>query len=335
MRNFLSILAEICGKVINYGAPVLVVLYFAFQCTDIKLLEKKQIAASEQIVESQVAIYDALIQAEAANLIIQEQLAKGIDTAKADAIKRNDEVMKVIYGVDKRSISRDQDIVNGVNKVVDDVSYTLQKPSYDYLKNITVMLIAKAVDFDKQPKGKRGWLGTGVIIGIDKDYTYILTNRHVATSEENNGIKYNLYVKNGDDKYPVTVLKVSKDDAIDLALVRINGRIDGKRAVIGFGTAPKSQDYVYLVGHNLGRPFFYAEGAVAGYDPDGDDLVVDMPTGPGNSGSAVINKDGMLVGLLYAGSIIDQEGIMEMDTSHGLCVNIKAIRLFLAGYIEQ
>jgi S1-C subfamily serine protease len=86
---------------------------------------------------------------------------------------------------------------------------------------------------------------------------------------------------------------------------------------------------------DLGRPYFYSEGTVSGFDPEeGDELVVGMPVGPGNSGSAVINQQGALVGLLYAGSIIDQEGIDEMDIAHGLCVPIKAIRLFLADYVK-
>ena len=335
MRNFFSTLWEILCTAFRIVTPILVVLYFALQCAEIKQYEKKQLEASDEIVQTQIAIYDTLTQTEAANLIIQEQLAKGIEAAKADAIKKNDAVMKVIYGVDARSNARDQGIVDGVNKVVDQVSYALQKPSYDYLKNITVMLEARAEDFDNQPKGKRGWLGTGVIIGVTKDFTYILTNRHVAQTDTGEGIKYNLYVLDGDDKYEVTPLKISKDENIDLALVRINGHIAGKSAVIGFGVAPEPQDPVYLVGHNLGRPFFYAEGTVSGYDPNENyDLVTNMPTGPGNSGSGIINKDGQLVGLLYAGSIIDQEGIYEMDTSHGICVNIKAIRLFLAGYIK-
>jgi S1-C subfamily serine protease len=133
----------------------------------------------------------------------------------------------------------------------------------------------------------------------------------------------------------LTAVKISDNEAVDLALVKVEGKIEGKVAVRGFGKNPNPQDPVYMVGMDLGRPFFYSEGTVSGFDPSSqDELVVGMPVGPGNSGSAVIDKDGGLVGLLYAGSIIDQEGIEEMDAAHGLCVPLKAIKLFLASYVS-
>ena len=85
-------------------------------------------------------------------------------------------------------------------------------------------------------------MGTGVIIGIDKDYTYILTNRHVMGQWGTYTHSY--YVKEGEDKYTLEALKISKDDNVDLALVRIKGVIPGKRAVIGFADA-QPQDSVF------------------------------------------------------------------------------------------
>jgi S1-C subfamily serine protease len=336
MRNFLSSAFRFIVKAFEVLIPIVVVLYFYFGLGQIKLGEDKQIAATEQIVDTQVAIYDALVQTQASNLVIQEQLAEGLEKAKKDAVKNNNQVMSAIYGVDKRSIDRSQGIVDGVNKVVDQVSYALQKPSYGYLKNITVVLMAKATDPNALP-GHKGWIGTGVIIAIDKDFTYILTNRHVVGEDDNpyDPTTFHYYVKDGNDRYTFTPIKVSKDENIDLALVRINGHIEGKTAVVGFGPEAAAQDSVYLVGNNLGRPYLYDEGQVAGYDNESGDLIVDMPVGPGNSGSGVINKDGQLVGLLYAGSVINQGGIDQMDTGHGLCMDIKHIRLFLAGYIQQ
>lgn len=336
MRNFLSSAFRFVCKALEYILPVVVVMYFYFGLGQIKLGEDKQVAATEQIVDTQVAIYDALVQTNASNLVIQEQLAEGIEKAKADAVKNNNQIMQTIYGVDKSAQARDQGIVDGVNKVVDQVSNALSKPSYEYLKSITVVMNARSLDPDALP-GHKGWIGTGVIIAIDKDFTYILTNRHVVGEGEfpYDVTKFHYYVKDGDNKYTFTPIKVSTVDDVDLALVRINGHIDGKRAVVGFGTEPAAQDDVYLVGSNLGRPNLYDEGQVAGYDEDSGDLIVDMPIGPGNSGSGVINKDGALVGLLYASAIIKDDDIEQLDTGHGLCMDIKTIRLFLAGYIEQ
>lgn len=330
MKNFFLNIWEILCGIFRIVTPIVFVMYLAFSFSQIKFLENKNIALTKQITETQVALYDALVQIKVSDLILQEQLLDGLDKAKKDAIKNNNTIMNIIYGVDKRSNDRSQGIVEGVNKVVDQVSYALQKPSYDYLKNITVIVMAKSKDKNALP-GHRGWLGTGVIIAIDKDFTYILTNHHVV-SQFDDGL-FNYYISDGEDKYPITLIKDSKDDDVDMALIRINGHIEGKVAVVGFGPEPSAQDPLYLVGHNLGRPYLYDEGNAAGYDQDGY-LIVDMPTGPGNSGSGVINKDGQLVGILFAGSIIAEDAIYQMDTSHGICLDIKHIRLFLAGYIK-
>ena len=279
--------------------------------------------------------YEAIIETDLALAQADINIAKNLDKIKKDQAAENYALLKTIYAVDKKAESRSQGIVDGVNQVVDSVNAVIGKPSYEYLKAITVRLCAKAIDPTKLAIGDpKGWMGTGVILAITDKYTYILTNRHVMGNYGDG--KYKYYVKEGDNRIPVVALKISKDAGVDLALIRLDGKIDNKRAVIGFGQNPNPQDAVYMVGMDLGRPFFYSEGTVSGFDPEeGDELVVGMPVGPGNSGSGIINSQGALVGLLYAGSVIDQDGVEEMDIAHGLCVPIKAIRLFLAGYIQQ
>lgn len=333
MKNFLlGVLRFIVGA-LPYVAVALLACTIINGLRTISTQIKTETAEIQEMELNQETEYLAILEIDQALAEADINIAKSLDKIRLDAVKQNNALLKTLYAVDKNSIARDQGIVDGVNNIVDQVSYALQKPSYEYLKNITVKLIARAKDADTAPVGQKGWMGTGVIVALDSKYTYILTNRHVV--EQFGDGTHDYYVKEGDNKYPLQLLKVSKDEAIDLALVRINGNIDGKVAVIGFGEAPKPQDPIFLVGMNLGRPFFYSEGTVSGYDPESnDELVVGAPIGPGNSGSGIINKDGKLVGLLYAGSIIDQEGIEELDIAHGLCVPIKAIRLFLAGYIE-
>jgi S1-C subfamily serine protease len=333
MKNFFFGVLRFLGAVLPFviGAFLFLAL-FATQ----KLIIQKQNDILAQVQEAelnQATQYDAILEVDLALAQADIQVAKNLDKIKLDAAKQNADLLKTVYVVDKNAQAREQGIVNGVNGLVKDVSYALQKPSYEYLKNITVRIIAKAVDADLQPAGKKGWMGTGVIVAVDKDFTYILTNRHVVDKFGDG--THNYYVREDvDTKYPLELLKVSENEKVDLALVRVKGHIDGKVAVIGFGEA-KPQDPVYLVGQNLGRHNFYSEGTVSGYDEDSnDELVIGAPIGPGNSGSGIINKDGKLVGLLYAGSIIQEDEIEEMDIAHGLCVPIKAIRLFLAGYIE-
>jgi S1-C subfamily serine protease len=307
-------------------------LIFLFLTTESQVIKQiKDLKAEvEEIEANQIDMYSSELQLDQALAGADIVLSDEINKVKAENTKQNSNIVRAITSIDKKSEARSQGIVDGVNQVVTDVSYALQKPSYDYLKSITVKIIAKNKDLTATEKG---WMGTGVIVAIDKDYTYILTNRHVMGQYGDGTHEY--YVKDGEDKYTIEALKISKDENVDLAFIRIKGNITGKRAVIGFSDV-QTQDPVYMVGMDLGRPFFYSEGTVAGFDPESnDELVVGMPVGPGNSGSGVIDKDGKLVGLLYAGSIIDQEGIDEMDIAHGLCVPIKAIRLFLSGYIEE
>jgi S1-C subfamily serine protease len=285
----------------------------------------------QEIELNQASEYKVILTVDLALAKEDTFFAQQLDQIKADEQKQNGALVKTIYAVDKKADARSNEIINGVNGLVKDVSYALQKPSYEYLKNITVRIEAKEVIADADGH-HHGWLGTGAILAITKDYTYILTNRHVV-AQFGDGT-HNYYVKYEDNKYPFDVLKISKNEAVDLALVRIKGSIPGKVAVIGFADS-KPQDPIFSVGENLGRLSIYAEGTVSGFDAtSNDELVVGMPSAPGDSGSPIINKDGKLIGLLYAGSIIDQEGIRMMDTTHGLCVPIKSILLFLAGNVE-
>lgn len=264
---------------------------------------------------NQVAEYNAMIEIQATNMLMTYALKNGLDEAKKEALDRDDKLFQIIAGVEKDNKA----IVNKVND-------KFLQPTYEYLKSITVYLV-------KQSKTEKdqGWIGTGVILSLGKDSTYILTNHHVMDNDTEN---YDYYVIEDTKKYPVTALKVSAEEAVDLSLVKIDGFIDGKRPVVGFGKV-KVQDKVFMVGHNLGRAFFYSEGFVAGFDKrSNNELVVGMPSGPGNSGSGVINQRGELVGLLFAGSVVGEFPIMSLDMTHGLCMPIEVIKLFLAGYLN-
>lgn len=303
------------------------IIMFLYASQGALLAQMKEMRAEQdELYMNQVTVYNEVLKAEAADIIIQEQLAEGMEKAKADAIAKNDKLMKLIYGVDKDSKDRDAKIIEGITIMADTINNTLSKPSYDYLRSITVYIFAS-----KKDDPQHGWIGTGVIIDLNKGNTIILTNRHVMPNTDD----MNYYVVEDGKKYKLVNIKVSQDEKVDLSLNKVEGLIPGKRAVVGL-TDTQPQDSVYMVGSNLGRPFLYAEGTVSGYDSldDNFDLIVGMPSGPGNSGSGVINKDGKLVGVLYAGSIISEEGIYQMDTSHGVCMNSKVLRLFLAGYIS-
>lgn len=204
-------------------------------------------------------------------------------------------------------------------EVQKDLKASLSRPTYQYLKNVTVFIVNREVGNDD-----KAWLGTGVVVKVAENATYILTNRHVC----NDDLTHQCIIYEKDAAYLATVVKVSKSE-FDMALLKVDTAIPNKEAVKGIATA-SIQEPVYMVGHNQARPFVYAEGVIAGYDfQNNKSLLVDISAAPGNSGSGIINKKGELVGLLWGGTITGEEPYMAPDLTHALCVDGRVLKLFL------
>ena len=208
------------------------------------------------------------------------------------------------------------------------------KPSYDYLKSVTVVIYGKGTETpasmeekfrqekDDTDEGHVKWMGTGVVIKVTSKYTYILTNAHVTGNKMKD---VTIYVKDEIFKVEAQCLKCHKN--ADLAVIRVGGHLIGKRAIKGIATA-HPQDKVYLVGNYLAHIYTYGEGVFAGYN-DVDDII-QLPCLFGDSGSGVFNQDGKLVALVQGveGQIIG--GIFPvLDVAHALCVDSASIELFL------
>ena len=84
------------------------------------------------------------------------------------------------------------------------------------------------------------------------------------------------------------------------------------------------QDELYLVGHHLGRKYVYGEGVFAGYQGVYD--IIQIPTLYGNSGTGVCNKNGELIGVVFA---INGIGYFDVDCAHGIAINGLSVQLFL------
>ena len=195
------------------------------------------------------------------------------------------------------------------------IEYKAEKiiPSYEYLKSITVFLTGEEVIAERM----RRWAGTGTVVKVDENYTYILTNKHVV-GEGREGAT--IYVDNDHKKIETEIVAVHP--MLDLAVVRVEGKLKDKQVVKGFSTA-YPQDKLYLVGHHLGRPFIYGEGVFAGYDGIYD--LIQVPVLFGNSGTGVCNKDGELIGVVFA---VNSAGF-GVDSAHGLVIDSIDIKLFL------
>jgi hypothetical protein len=205
--------------------------------------------------------------------------------------------------------------------LIDDFNKYVEHPSYEYIKSMIVFIVQPSIVDENH-----GSIGTGTIVKVTDTETFILTNKHVCDFESP------CYVYENKNKYQLTLIKQNEVDH-DVQLVKINKVLTGKQAVKGIKDVVP-QDKVYMVGHNNGNPFLYSEGTVSGFDKWNGNLIVGMPSGPGNSGSGIFTQDGYLTGLLYAGQIFEVHSFPSLDTAHGLCVSSKVLRLFLKGYTE-
>lgn len=201
-----------------------------------------------------------------------------------------------------------------------------KKPAFEYLKSVTVFIVGEPTSVNKIKnfllrKKTSAWCGTGVIVKIDKDYTYILTNEHVATSDNPCAVFIGR-----NKKTRKKVIEVKTHDAEDLALIKIKGQIEGKQVIKGLAF-PTITEKVYNVGHSLARPFIYGEGVFSGttllYD------VYQLPTIGGQSGSGVFNANGELLGLICSNKGIRIRGQIAWDFTRGNCVKGVYVKEFL------
>jgi serine protease Do len=144
-----------------------------------------------------------------------------------------------------------------------------------------------------QRRVERG-LGSGVIVSKDG---YILTNNHVVDSADT--VKIEL-----PDRRTYTAKVVGTDPATDLAVVKIDAS-NLPTLVVGDSDAVKVGDVVLAIGNPLGIGETVTSGIVSAkgrQTPTGDDgyqdfLQTDAAINHGNSGGALVNTAGELVGI--------------------------------------
>ena len=143
------------------------------------------------------------------------------------------------------------------------------------------------------PRQQRA-LGSGVIVSKDG---YILTNNHVIENADD------IKVETTDDR-TFTAKLVGTDKASDLALVKVSAP-DLHAIALGNSEAVKVGDVVLALGNPLGvgqtvtMGIISAKGRSTGVGDGGyeDFLQTDAPINHGNSGGALVNMKGELVGI--------------------------------------
>lgn len=197
-----------------------------------------------------------------------------------------------------------------VKTTVQDIT---KKPSFEYLKSVTVRVL-EIMWSDK------GGTGTGTIVKVTEDYTYVLTNKHMAPTVDSV-----VLVQKDNVLYKTEIVKIGI--ARDLALLRIEGQIPNTNVVKGFAKAYE-QDKVYSVGMYLGLQDIYTEGTVAGWEDESQ--LMNMPSLNGCSGSGIFDQDGNLVAVLFAGNAYN---FFAQDTAKAICVPFIGVYAFLEEYL--
>jgi serine protease Do len=147
--------------------------------------------------------------------------------------------------------------------------------------------------FDR-PQPRRGGLGSGVIVNSDG---HILTNHHVIDGADR--VRVELH-----DRRTFDAKVIGSDEASDLAVLKIDG---SSLPAIKFGDSESVNvgDVVLALGNPLGigqtvtMGIISAKGRATGLG-DGsfeDFLQTDAPINSGNSGGALVNSRGELVGI--------------------------------------
>lgn len=148
--------------------------------------------------------------------------------------------------------------------------------------------------------------GSGIIISNDG---YILTNNHIVNSSSTSSYyqvseasKISVYIYGDDTPYEATI--VGTDELTDLAVIKIEK--DGLTAAeLGNSDNVKIGEFVMAVGNPLGMQNSVSTGVVSAInrkvtDSDGKEYTLiqtDSAINSGNSGGALVNGDGEVIGI--------------------------------------
>jgi serine protease Do len=145
--------------------------------------------------------------------------------------------------------------------------------------------------------------GSGVIFQKNNDIAYIVTNNHVV--EGATKLEVSLY--NGEK---VSAEIVGTDALTDLAVLKIDSKYVEATAEFGDSSTLRPGDQVYAIGNPLGLDFArtVTEGIVSAINRniavstsagnwETNVIQTDAAINPGNSGGALINPEGLVIGI--------------------------------------
>ena len=151
-----------------------------------------------------------------------------------------------------------------------------------------------------QQQFERPGLGSGVIVGQERNRAYVLTNNHVVGSADEIGVS--LF-----DGRDFEAKIVGNDARLDLALLEFTTREDVPIAALGDSDSLYVGDWVIAIGNPYGFESTVTAGIVSALgrrpDPNAqfssftDYIQTDAAINSGNSGGALVNLNGEIIGI--------------------------------------
>lgn len=183
---------------------------------------------------------------------------------------------------------------------------SLERRNMPMTKHLTPAIHYDIIE-DKRVQGNRPTkMGVGVIIEISDDRVVILTNNHVRANVD----KLTATLFDGRE-YPAAVLWASRDSDFDVAFLEIRKRNPADpaesftAAKLGDSDLTSAGDRYLMIGHPYGLFYSAHYGNLAqmrySFFAENDAILqMNMNIFPGNSGSPLFNKHGLVDGLVFA-----------------------------------
>jgi S1-C subfamily serine protease len=178
-------------------------------------------------------------------------------------------------------------------------------------------------------------LGSGLVFDEDALYYYILTNNHVVYDPDIEGSSYTVYdfqnnIYNatymvGDNDFDLAILRVRKKSYIKLNIFVLANQIMEVNSHITTMGYPESQ----LNAINTGMLLDYGPVTIdvpsTVINIDFHVMIADLPVKSGSSGSAAINNNYELVGIIFAGNFTGGSNIAD----YAFLIPIDKVKEFL------
>lgn len=252
---------------------------------------------------------------------------------------------KYQYGSVQENVQLPQSYVNDIMKVSNEAARTASnvssagqyalamKKKYDAEKSLSPSTTAHP----KKPKpGSSTGISTGTGFFISND-GYMLTNSHVIEGSSNISV-----ILNG-KSVPATLIE--RDSSNDIALLKVNESVKGlpielkKNTKQGAEIAILGYPNIGLQGNKQKANFGYINSN-SGIQGDTRYFQIDSPIQPGNSGSPMVNKNGVVIGIASASlnqsAAIRSTGTLAQNVNYAVKITYALPMLISHGvkYIE-